>query len=921
MRKRAFTNLKLTTRINLGFGVILGLLVLLSAVNQFSLQRAKQAFEEGTATSAYATEILDIDRNTVELQRSVLAYVFSGYEGLIDRVERSQQRLEGQLEAVWRQLADARERDVHRRMTEHFRLYRENFGFAREERRLRDRLVENGIKAPGKEIAATLEFLHQEPMVESPVAHGRFTELERNFRLVERAIVQFNEAPDSTHVRNARRHLAKLRELLAQVPPPADPGARARFERLPRLLEDYENAFVRSVQATRAYLHLVYVVMAGEAAEIGYLAEELKTLALRRQQAASARMEHTVRDARVGNLFLFALAFVFGILAAVWIGRNTAEPIKRMTRTLTALANGSTEAMIPDQDRTDEVGAMANAAQVFKEHADELKNANRYKSEFLANMSHELRTPLNSLLILARLLVSNREGNLSASQVESTRVIHDSGRDLLSLINDILDLSKVEAGRMELVPERMALDDLVISLERQFLHVAEDRGLRFEVAREHATPEALVSDWGKVEQILRNLLSNAFKFTSRGGIRVRVGRPAEAAAFLNPNLNPTNCLAIAVTDSGIGIPADKRRQIFEAFRQVDGTTSRKYGGTGLGLTISRKLAALLGGELQVESELEQGSTFTLYLPWTCPAATGEVREVALQDRQEPELPNFLAESRVVLVVDDDERNRFALRQILEAQVGQVLEASDGEQALALLRERDPPPDAVLMDIMMPVMDGYQATRAIRADERLRALPVIALTAHIMPGDREKCLAAGADHYLGKPVAPHELLTTLAECFAASASRDHLGEAIEDLPSAESVTAPPAEEALVIEPPLVDHVLIVSDDMRTAFVLAKSLETVAKQVCIAQDRAKAQEKLKQPGMDVLLVDLAMPEGEGMRLLEQMDARATSDALFIIALLPAADPALTSRALAAGAHRCLPRGSDGDGVAKLLREPRN
>lgn len=526
------------------------------------------------------------------------------------------------------------------------------------------------------------------------------------------------------------------------------------------------------------------------------------------------------------------------------------------------------------------------AEERFRQQTEQIAAASRYKSEFLANMSHELRTPLNSILILSEQLKNNVHGNLSQKQVTHADIIHRSGSDLLALINDILDLSKIEAGRMSVLLEPLSLDDFIESIERSFRPMAEAKHLRFLVVSEPEAPPVVVSDHQRIFQIVRNLFSNALKFTSEGSITIRL---------FGTGAGSTKQLGIAVTDTGIGIPEDKHELIFDAFRQVDGSTSRRFGGTGLGLSISRSLAQLLGGTIELDSHPGQGSTFTLRLPTgatdhvPAPSRDGQVsdggtevllvednpvearhyagliRELGFQvtvasdarsalqacrrcqfssivlDLALPDMAGtvlidtlhaeqLLDRAKVIintahsltdaelrrlrdlqvlvlgksaddehrlleavrlkkatlaaadlglpmrashdsandapfagkrlLLVDDDIRNIYAMSSLLEELGFEVEVAMNGQQALEVI-DRELPFDVVLMDMMMPIMDGYKATHELKVN-RLYDRPVIALTAHAMKGDREKCLEAGADDYLAKPITQIDLVGMLAK---------------------------------------------------------------------------------------------------------------------------------------------------------------
>ncbi|MET9910000.1 HAMP domain-containing protein [Streptomyces sp. NPDC006476] len=464
----------------------------------------------------------------------------------------------------------------------------------------------------------------------------------------------------------------------------------------------------------------------------------------------------------------------------------------------TIIANSRTESLLGEsqrlamqlQERSDELqkqqAELQRSNAELEEKAALLATSSQYKSEFLANMSHELRTPLNSLLILARLLSDNPDGHLSDQEVQFATTIHRSGSDLLQLINDILDLSKIEAGRMDVRPKKLPLIKLLDYVHATFRPLTLDRGLAFEVAVGEDVPREMHSDEQRLQQILRNLLSNAIKFTATGRVELRVSRVKDPEHRYVQGSDEV--IAFAVSDTGIGIAAEKLPVIFEAFQQADGTTNRKYGGTGLGLSISREIAGLLGGRIVAESEPGQGSTFTLYVPVVSPghAATGPAPEDRTPPVQEqPAAEPFTAThdvddswpaptkleawkagragrvlpGRRVLIVDDDIRNVFALTHVLGRVGMPVLYAENGREGIETL-ERNPDVELVLMDIMMPEMDGYETIAAIRRTPRWAGLPIVALTAKAMPGDREKSIARGANDYVPKPVDVDQLLTVV-----------------------------------------------------------------------------------------------------------------------------------------------------------------
>jgi signal transduction histidine kinase/HAMP domain-containing protein/ActR/RegA family two-component response regulator len=415
------------------------------------------------------------------------------------------------------------------------------------------------------------------------------------------------------------------------------------------------------------------------------------------------------------------------------------------------------------------------AKRLVEEKAEQLAVSSMYKSEFFSNMSHELRTPLNSLLILARELEDNGEENLTEAQVQYASVIRSSGTDLLRLLDDILDLAKVESGTVTLQISDLSLLELQDAIERDFRHVADQKGVTFSVELAPGLPPTIATDPGRLRQVLMNLLSNAFKFTDQGEVRVGVRHAKSGWSSANDRLDQTETvLAFSVSDTGIGIAPEMQKPIFEAFAQADATTARQYGGTGLGLSISRELVRLLGGEIALHSTPE-GSTFTVYLPAVpdgeLPPADASSSEasVVVASPPTPAPASVDLAGMKALVVDDDARNIFAVSTLLERAHLEVVSAEGGHEGVAIL-QRTPDIDIVLVDIMMPVMDGYATMRAMRKLPRRGELPIIALTANVTNGERQRCIDAGASAYLPKPIETDDLLAVLGEWLPTAGGR-------------------------------------------------------------------------------------------------------------------------------------------------------
>jgi signal transduction histidine kinase/HAMP domain-containing protein/CheY-like chemotaxis protein len=490
--------------------------------------------------------------------------------------------------------------------------------------------------------------------------------------------------------------------------------------------------------------------------------------------------------------FLDALAPNVGVTLATIEGNARTEVLlresQRMAQELRAQSNRLQETNVELEEKAQLLSAQNKAIELkneevetarkdIEEKAEQLAQASKYKSEFLANVSHELRTPLNSLLLLARLLSENSDGNLSERQIEFARTIYNAGTDLLTLIDDILDLSKIEAGRMDVSVHPVDLAEILGDIESAFRPQAEDKGLEFNVDVGSGVPQMMQTDGQKFQQVLRNLLSNAVKFTRKGSVTLAVRRVPADLRFDAPHLNAAGeRLAFSVIDTGIGVAEGKKGIIFEPFHQGDGTTRRLYGGTGLGLSISKSLSLMLGGDVYIEHTGDAGSKFTFVVPVEIDA-DGDFTPIHAEIPAErepspgiltgaPETPSSSAaaqhlEGATVLIVDDDIRNVFALTAALELHGIDVHYAENGADGIDALQHH-PGIDIVLMDSMMPGMDGNETTRVIRRMPQFADLPIVFLTAQALAEQREKSVEAGASAYLTKPVDLDLLLDTMSQ---------------------------------------------------------------------------------------------------------------------------------------------------------------
>ena len=573
--------------------------------------------------------------------------------------------------------------------------------------------------------------------------------------------------------------------------------------------------------------------------------EQMKLSIKAEQDDLGPRAEAEINRALVFTIVVSIASIALGGLAAWLIGFGISRPIRSMAEGMERLAGGDMNADVAIGDRQDEIAKMGEAVQVFKasmiqvrelaeqqriaaveleEAKTAAESANKAKSAFLANMSHELRTPMNAILGYSEMLIEDAEDDGREDAVPDLKKIHQAGSHLLALINDILDLAKVESGKMEAYAEDFEVELLIDEVGSTALPLMDKNGNQLVIERGDGIGRAH-QDLTKLRQSMLNLLSNAAKFTNEGTITLRAAKETR---------DGVDWLILAVADSGIGIPADKIDRVFEEFGQAEETTTRNFGGTGLGLPISQRFCRMLGGDLTVESEPGQGSTFTIRVPAILPGTVAEASVEAIDDTTTLgiEANHATGTGRSVLCIDDDPEARNIIERVLKKAGFEVVTAASGREGLRLASELMPA--VITLDVMMPDMDGWSVLRALKADPRLRQVPVVMLT---MIDDLNKGFALGATDYLTKPVDTERLREVL---------RRHQI-------SGDSATA-----------------LVVDDDPAVRAGLGRTLEKSGWGVVEAENGQVALERLADGRPTVVLLDLMMPVMDGFDFLVELHA---------------------------------------------------
>ena len=676
--------------------------------------------------------------------------------------------------------------------------------------------------------------------------------------------------------RSISQELALIRKLTSD-----NPAAQSNLDEMDETVKKLLDYLAATIQKRKEQAGVKLDFLRGKAA-MDHIRSLVRIMEAEENHLLSLRMKVADNNAQQSNrlTLITMIVFYLAITSSIWLYQRSRqlaqaqmlrytqelerseEELKQQQEELKA-SNEEIEAANEEMEEKNKALEEQNAhiqqqaeeltesKRLIEEKAKEVERASKYKSEFLANMSHELRTPLNSLLILSRMLSANEKGNLTDEQVEEARVIHNGGLELLGLINDILDLSKVEAGKLTMSLEDVALDNIVNRMRQQFAPVAKEKGVAFLIKRGEGLPDKIYTDAQRVEQILKNLLSNAFKFTKQGSVTLEIGRPDKTGI----QRSNENAIGFSVIDTGVGIEPSKFKDIFEAFQQEDGSIDRHYGGTGLGLTIARKFAHRLGGEIHVKSVKGEGSVFTLLLPQghtraeaddvpaTPSEALAENSRLELKSMPKTAVTEFVPDDRehirekdkVLLIIEDDGDFATTLMKVARKRGYKCLAAGDGKTGLVLALEQ--PVTAIILDLMLPDIDGMSVLDQLKHDMHTRHIPV-----HIISGREEEAMVAplrkGAIGYLTKPVQKEAI--------------DGVFTKIENLLRSE-----------------VKQVLVVEDDKKTQIAIQGLLKKKDIHITLAGTGNAGLKYTSDRTFDCVILDLQLPDMTGFEWLKKIE----------------------------------------------------
>jgi signal transduction histidine kinase/CheY-like chemotaxis protein len=829
--------LNISTKVFVGFGLILLLLLAIATVSLMSLRSADRNFKSYRALARQTNADGRVQANMLMTRLHAKNFVISASGENIDSVEARAKKTIEMIEEARELTKDPGYQLLIESLDQELNDYVQQFAKVTEKQAARDELVHNTLNVVGpgmeKDLTAVMESAFEEGDAEAAYLAGMIMRNLMLARLYANRFLVQNDDPSYRRVGVEFEGMEVNLDLL--VASLENPQRRALAEKVRADRRVYARAFEDVHDAIISRNDLIQNQMDKIGPKVADKVERLKLAIKAEQDDLGPRAEEEIDRALTFTLLFSFVSIAIGGLAAWVIGFGVSRPIRSMAHGMKELASGNMQADVSIGDRQDEIREMGEAVAVFKdsmiqvqelaekqraaaieirEAKEAAEQANQAKSAFLANMSHELRTPMNAIIGYSEMLTEDAEDAGNEEAASDLKKIHAAGNHLLALINDVLDLSKIEAGKMDLYLESFEIpatvEEVVTTIDA--LVKKNDNTLRVEV---DPALGAMRADVTKVRQALFNLLSNAAKFTREGEIGLVVKGEREQGV---------DWVSMAVTDSGIGIPAEKIDHVFDEFSQADQTTTRDYGGTGLGLPISRRFCQMMGGDITVESTVGEGSRFTIRLPIQVQGGEATKPSESAAAQEEP------GEERVVLVIDDDPNALDLLGRTLQGAGVRVVTTSDGREAVTLARTLQPA--AITLDVLMPGMDGWEVLRELKADPETRDIPVIMVT---MTDDRELGYALGATEFLTKPVDRGQLVQLLERYAPAGAER---------------------------------RALVVDDKAENRQVLRRALENEGWQVSDAENGRVALEHVADRAPSLILLDLMMPVMDGFEFVLEM-----------------------------------------------------